>query len=656
MKKHFAKISGIYNSNPKGFGFVLNDKGDVYISAENKNTAFDGDFVEVLITNQFDREGEIIKILERGTYTLCGSCEAGIFVPDNKRSNDTFLITENSSSYNGQKVLFSVTDWERRLGKVILSLGKQGENSAEISAILHTFGFAKKFTDDVLKEAENLLTTLKIEGREDYRNLLTVTIDGADAKDLDDAISLEVKNNTYILYVHIADVSHYVKEKSFLDNEAFERGTSCYLPDLVVPMLPEQLSNNLCSLHPMEDKLTLTAVLTFAFDGKLLDFKITESVIKSDYRLVYTDVTKMLEDSECKLWEEYKDIKQMLFSMEKLAKILREKRFSEGSINLDIPESYVVMQDGKPVDIIKQQPEISNIIIEEFMIAANCAVAEFSVKNELPIIFRVHEKIKKEKEEKFIKFAHILGLSGNNIDAILKQAEGKKCNKIVNMMLLRSMCKALYNKNNTGHFGISAEYYCHFTSPIRRYPDLFTHRVIKNFLAGNDVSHFEKTVEEAAYNSSQREEDAENASREAVRYETCIFMKDKIGNNYTATITSVTNFGMFLELDNMVEGLLLMEDLKDDYYIFDEERFLLYGKRKGKKYKLGDKIEVTVSSVDEIARRIYFVLTEELNHAVKSNSTKQKSKTRLLRGRNIRGRNRASRNRGKVNKTRKGKS
>ncbi len=656
MKKHLAKISGIYNQNPKGFGFVLNDEGDVYISAENKNTAFDGDLVEVLITDPYDREGEIIKILERGTHTLCGSCEAGIFMPDNKRSNDTFLITENSSSYNGQKVLFSVTDWERRLGKVILSLGKQGENSAEISAILHTYGFAKKFTDDVINEAESLLAKPKTEGREDYRKLLTVTIDGADAKDLDDAISLEFENNIYTLYVHIADVSHYVKEKSFLDNEAFERGTSCYLPDLVVPMLPEQLSNNLCSLHPLEDKLTLSAVLKFDSAGELLDFKITESVIKSDYRLVYTDVTKMLADSENELWKEYENIKPMLFSMEKLANILREKRFGNGSINLDIPESYVVMQDGEPVDIIKKEPEISNIIIEEFMIAANCAVAEFAVKNELPIIFRVHESLKKEKEERFIKFARLLGFSGSNIDSILKQADGKRCDKIVNMMLLRSMCKALYSKDNTGHFGIAAEYYCHFTSPIRRYPDLFTHRVIKSFLAGKDVSHFEKTVEEAAYNSSQREEDAENASRDAIRYETCVFMKDKIGSSFKATITSVTNFGMFLELDNTVEGLLLLEDLKDDYYIFDEERFLLYGKRKGRKYKLGDKVGVTVSSIDETARRIYFVLTEELNHAVKSNSTKQKSKTRLLRGRNVRGRNRAIRNRGKVNKTRKGKS
>ncbi|MDR1101954.1 MAG: ribonuclease R [Clostridiales bacterium] len=498
---------------------------------------------------------------------------------------------------------------------------------------LKSHGIPAEFPSEVVNQAALIpdeISEKDIKKRRDLRRLKIVTIDGDDAKDLDDAISIEqLKNGNYSLGVHIADVSHYVKEKSPIDREALERGTSTYLINKVVPMLPQKLSNGICSLNPRVDRLTLTIFMEIDQGGGIANYNICESIIRTSERMTYGDVTKIL-DGDAKLHKRYEPLVDDFFLMRKLAKILENKRIKRGSLIFDIPEPKIVLDENDvPIEIGKHEITISNKIIEEFMLVANETIARHINKLEIPLIYRVHESPEADKIAKFVVMLRGLGyklqrglgadkgeIKPKYLQTLSNQIKGKSCETAISTIMLRSLMKARYCEENLGHFGLAAKYYCHFTSPIRRYPDLVVHRVVKDWLNGRIDDKRKKNLSvftaDAAKKSSEAEIKAMNAEREWDDYKICEYMEDKIGEEYeNAYITSVTSFGLFVALDNLAEGLIRISNLRNDYYIYDEAHYLLRGKRTRQEFRIGDRLHVKLVRVNKEAQQIDFEIVED---------------------------------------------
>ena len=634
-------VVGRLQGHEKGFGFVIpNDKTkeDIFIPAENMNSAMNGDTVvaNLLKRNESGRrqEGEIVRILERANTVIIGTFEDnknfGFLIPDDhKLSYDIFIPKANiGGAKDKQKVVVEITRWPelRRNpeGKVIEVLGYMSDKGTDILSIIRQFNLPEEFPPKVQEQADMIpetITDRDIEGRVDLRSIVTFTIDGPDAKDFDDAVSIELlSNGNYKLGVHIADVAHYVKPNSAIDKEAYARGNSVYLIDRVIPMLPKKLSNGLCSLNPNVDRLTLSVFMEIDKKGDVVDHQIMESVINSNQRLIYDDVSDFLENDDEKAKEKLSNILTEIKQMEELMHILNEKRDRRGSIDFDFPETFIELDDkGKPVDVRKAERRIANRLIEEFMLVCNETVAEEYFWAEVPFLYRIHEEPNPEKLQEFNKFIHNFGyaLRGKEIhpkelQLLTHEIKGKKEEIVISTLLLRSLRKAIYSAKPDIHFGLAAQYYSHFTSPIRRYPDLVIHRIIKDYIKGNlstaKQAQLEKTLPETAEHTSMTEKRAEEAEREVDDLKKAQYMSEHIGEEFTGIVSSVTNFGLFVQLENTIEGLVHFNNMDDDFYRFDEENYYIIGERTKRIYRLGDEVRIEVIGADVGKRNIDFRL------------------------------------------------
>ena len=646
----FGMVTGKVQSTLKGFAFLIPDDRntkDVFIPASELEGAMNDDRVMVKLTVKADGnrrpEGTVIKILERANAEVVGTFEQskdfGFVLPDNKKINMDIYVPGalSSGAQTGDKVVVKITKWPKGRrnpeGKIIEVLGHKGDPGTDILSVIRKYQLPEDFPRKVLAEADNVPQEVEeeeIKRRRDLRDLTIVTIDGADAKDLDDAISLErMENGNFKLGVYIADVTHYVKEGSALDKEAIKRATSVYLVDRVIPMLPRRLSNGICSLNPRVNRLTMTCMMEIDMNGGVVDHEIFESVIKTNERMIYTDVSDMLEGVERPELKQYEYLFKMFKNMEELAKILRKKRERRGAIDFNFPEAKIkVDENGKPTEIVKAERRIANRIIEEFMLAANETVAEHMHWMELPFVYRIHEMPDEEKIIAFNKFIHNFGffvkgaqgeIHPKAVQNLLEKVEGKPEEHIISKMMLRSLKQAKYSPNNEGHFGLAADYYCHFTSPIRRYPDLQIHRIIRemtqNKLHPKRVEQLEQIVLYASEQSSEQERIAEKAERETDDIKMCEYMLDYVGEEFEGMVSSVTSFGVFIELENTIEGLTRMNLLDDDYYYYDEENLQLVGERTKNTYRIGDKVIVRVERVNVDLREIDFYIVEKLSSA-----------------------------------------
>lgn len=644
LPEKMGLIVGKLQGHQKGYGFVIPENGesDVFIPIANMYGAMHGDKVIAKVLREENggkrREGEIERILQRANKNIIGTYEDsrnfGFVVADDKRIHQDIFIPKNfrSGAKTGQVVMVEIISWPdgRRNpeGKVRLILGNKGDKGIDILTIIKKYGLPEEFPPKVEAFAENIADTIPSEEysrREDLRGLKLVTIDGEDAKDLDDAVSLEkLENGNYKLGVHIADVSHYVREKNPLDREALKRATSVYLIDRVIPMLPKKLSNGICSLNPKVDRLALSCFMEIDKSGKVLDHRIVESIIKTKERMTYTDVTKILKDKDEELIKRYDYLHEDFKLMEELCGILYKKRMSRGAIDFDFDESKIILNDkGKPIDIHPYEREISNRIIEEFMLVCNETIAEHIFWANIPFVYRIHEDPDEEKLSNFHEFVHNLGYTvrwskevhPKSLQEIIDKVKGKKEETVVSTLLLRSLMKARYSPECSGHFGLAARYYCHFTSPIRRYPDLIIHRIIKEYINGKiddkRIERLNKEVEYASKQSSEMERVAQDAEREVDDLKKAEYMSERINEEFEGIISSVTGFGFFVELPNTIEGLVHMSNLEDDYYIYDEKHLSLIGERTKRIYRLGDEVKVKVSKVDIEFREIYFELVDE---------------------------------------------
>lgn len=636
-------VVGIFESNAKGFGFVLRegDEKDVFIPSTNVNGAMHGDKVLACITKEENRgkkcEGEIYKVIERANKVIIGIIEDnknfGFVVPEDKRIHqDIFISKENmKGAKNGQIVVAEITKWpyNRRSpeGKIIEILGNKGDKGIDILTVIRKHGLPEEFSLKIQSYAEGIEENIpknEYKRRRDLRDLLMVTIDGEDAKDLDDAVSCEkLENGNYLLGVHIADVSHYVKEKNPLDKEALKRGTSVYLIDRVIPMLPKKLSNGVCSLNPREDRLALTCMMEIDDKGKVVSHDVFESIIKTNERMTYTDVTKILRDKDQELIKRYDYLYETFKYMEELFNILNKKRMTRGAIDFDFEECKIILDEtGKPIDVKPYERAVANRIIEEFMLVCNETIAEYMFWTKMPFVYRIHEDPDEEKLMHLRDFVYNLGyvlkpnqsIHPSHLQAILEDVKGKNEEVVVSTLMLRSMMKARYSPECTGHFGLAARYYCHFTSPIRRYPDLMIHRIIKEYINGKiddkRIVRLKAEVDEAATKSSERERAAMEAEREVDDLKKAEYMSYRIGQEYDGIISSVTSFGLFVELPNTIEGLVHITDLYDDYYIFDDAHLCLVGEHTKKMYKLGDPVKIKVSRVCMETHEVYFEFVE----------------------------------------------
>lgn len=621
-------FSGTLRTNARGkFGFVMVEgrEKDIFIPPDDLDTAIDGDFVLVKLTKKdsIKPEGTIISVLKRCTTTISAvMTDDFVATPDNKRIFKDILLDDIQDAKYGDRVLVELTEFTpngKIYGQVISVLGNSRDIKSYSESIIFANGIKPKFPDDVILQADstpNEVLPEDMENREDLTDKIIFTIDGDDARDFDDAVSLEyAPNGNCILGVHIADVTHYVTEGSPLDREALNRGTSVYLADRVIPMLPKRLSNGICSLNPNVKRLTLSVFMEIDQDGNVVNHRISQSVIRSCRRMTYNNVAKIL-DGDPELTEEYSDIAGTLHQMHTLANTLTNKRIQRGSINFDFPEASILLGDnGLPIDIVKEVRNDAHKLIEEFMLIANETVAEYAFWADIPFVFRVHDEPDAEKMEAFRRFIGNFGLfiKGNEVhpkdlQQILEQIEGMENQSMISTYMLRSLMKAEYKSTNDGHFGLAAKYYCHFTSPIRRYPDLTIHRILKDFLSGRDIMHYSAKVEEIAQHSSDTERQAELCEREVSDLYKCAYMERFVGETFSATVSGVTSFGMFAELENTIEGLIRLETIADDYYEYNEEMRALIGKRKNKVYTIGDRIEIEVVRSDLSLRQIDFVL------------------------------------------------
>lgn len=633
---------GIYRKNQKGFGFVKIEEQDeeVYISKENSMQALNGDRVLIEIIEEQNRiksaEGRIVKILKHEKDTIVGIFQNnknfGFVVPDDKNfGTDIFISKSNfGKARNNHKVLVKITKYpekgKKAEGKIIEVLGNVNEAGVDMLSLIKEYNLPARFPEKVVEEAKrcgNKVDKKDIPNRIDLRNQVIFTIDGEDAKDLDDAVKVtKLDNGNYKLDVHIADVSYYVKENSLLDQEALIRGTSIYMLGRVIPMLPRELSNGICSLNAGEDRFTLSCSMEIDNKGKVVSGEVYKGIINVKERMTYTDVQKIIDGSDKTILKRYEKYIDDFKLMEELALILKNKRLEQGYLNLDIPESKIELDiDGKVTDIHKYETSFANEIIEQFMLTANETIAEKFFWLDAPFIYRVHEEPDLEKVQELNKFLFNFGLkikaNKDNIypkefSKILDEIKGKEEEKVISNLVLRTLKVARYEAENKGHFGIASKYYCHFTSPIRRYPDLFIHRIISKYLENNyDVNQkfVDKYIPEAedrAKQSSEREKIATKVEREAEDIKKAEYMESRIGNKYEGIVSSITSFGMFVELDNTVEGLIRFEDIGDEYFIYDEDRKRLIGERTNKTYKIGDKVKIKVKNANKLLRQVDF--------------------------------------------------
>lgn len=628
-----------------GFGFVIQDTPgvpDIFIGADNMNGAMHNDRVVARRLgrnwNGPKQEGEIIRILSRANQTIVGTFEGGrkysFVTPDENRINlDVFVPKgRDRGAITGDKVVVEITRWpERRRnpeGKVITVIGHKNQPGTDIESIVWKYGLPQDFPKSVANEVKKVAVPVseeQIKGRRDLRDTLMVTIDGEDAKDLDDAVSLEMlANGSFYLGVHIADVGNYVVPGSALDKEAYKRGTSVYLVDRVIPMLPRELSNDICSLNPRVDRLTLSVFMEIDNRGRVVNHEICESVININERMTYKNVKKILVDKDPEVTKRYDYLLGMFTNMEKLCLILKSRRLVRGAIDFDFPEVKVKLDNaGRPVAIEKYDRSIADKIIEEFMLVTNETVAEHFSQAQVPFVYRIHEKPDAEKISNLNRFLFTFGLSIKGFTRIhpgafqevLKKVEGRPEERVVSTIMLRTMKLAKYSEENLGHFGLSAEYYCHFTSPIRRYPDLVIHRIIKEVLTKGKLpakrtDKLASFAADAAVQSSEREKVATESERESVDLKKVEFMKDKIGDEFPAVISGCTQFGMFVELDNLVEGLVHITTLVDDFYEYDENKLSLTGRHTGRVFRIGDAVRVRLENVNLDERQLDFELVD----------------------------------------------
>ena len=637
-KGEVKRLVGTFTSHARGFGFVTieGEAEDVFISEDDMNGAFHNDQVEVVIKAApagKRKEGKITKVLSHGTTTLVGYFEKskhyGFVRPDNPRFvKDVFIPLERSKgAVTGHKVVVELTQYgennKKPEGKVIEIIGHVNDPGTDIMSIVKGYDLPTSFPEKVLNQAERVakdVSEADMVGRMDLRSWQMVTIDGEDAKDLDDAISITRDGNNYILGVHIADVTNYVQENSALDREAVKRGTSVYLVDRVIPMLPHTLSNGICSLNAGVDRLALSCIMTINEKGAVIDHKIAETVVRIDERMSYTSVKKILEEKDEAETERYEDLVPMFELMAELSGILREKRRQRGSIDFDFPETKMVLdENGRPINIKPYDRNVATKIIEDFMLLANETVAEDYFWQEIPFVYRTHESPDEDKVKKlatFINnFGHSLHISNKEvrpkeIQKLLAKVEGTAEEALISRLALRSMKQAKYTPENTGHFGLAASYYCHFTSPIRRYPDLQIHRIIKENLRGrmneNRRDHYANILTEVAKKSSERERMAEEAERETVKLKKVEYMAQHIGETFEGVISSITKWGIYVELPNTIEGLIHVTNMYDDHYNYIEESYEMVGEHTGRRYKLGQTVEVRVIGTNRLERTIDF--------------------------------------------------
>lgn len=641
-KSEEKKIVGTFQAHPKGFGFVSveGEKEDIFIPESETNGAMHMDTVEISVSPAVTgrrREGKVLHVLERGmkqvvcTYQL--NKNFGFAVPDNpKFGSDIFIPLERSKgAVNGHKVVVEITQYGKKgknpEGKVVEILGHINDPGVDILSIVRAYGLPVEFDPKVMTQVEHVakpVSEADMAGRKDLRDWQMVTIDGEDAKDLDDAVSLTMDHENYILGVHIADVSNYVQEHSALDVEALNRGTSVYLVDRVIPMLPHALSNGICSLNAGENRLALSCIMTINQKGKVIDHKIVESVVKIDRRMTYTAVKEILEDHNEETIAAYRELVPMFEKMGELAALLRKNRMKRGSIDFDFPETKILLdKNGRPLEIKPYDRNTATKLIEDFMLIANETVAQEFFWQEIPFLYRTHET---PDEEKIRKLATLIGNFGytlhisqeeihpKELQKLLGKIEGTPEEALISRLTLRSMKQAKYTTENTGHFGLAASCYCHFTSPIRRYPDLQIHRIIKETLRGRmnhkRMTHYETILPEVAKHSSETERRADEAERETEKLKKAQYMAEHIGEVYEGVISGVASYGMYVELPNTVEGLVHVTSLTDDYYQYFEDTFELVGEVTNRHYKLGQKVYIRVIGVDEIVRTIDFELTE----------------------------------------------
>ena len=642
------EIIGTYRKNQKGFGFVkIEDQEDeIYISRENSKNALNGDTVAIKIIAEKEgdkkQEGKIVKIVRHEKDTVVGTFQKSrnfaFVVPDDKNfGTDIFISKANwGKARDKKKVLVQILKYPEKgknaEGKVIEVLGGINEAGVDMLSLIKQYELPYKFPDEVVAEAKaygDKIDPSDLPRRRDLRNDIIFTIDGEDAKDLDDAIHVEkLENGNYKLDVHIADVSHYVREKTELDKEAYLRGTSIYMLGRVIPMLPRELSNGICSLNAGEDRYTLSCSMEITPKAKIVSSDIYKGVIRVTERMCYTDVQKILDRSDETLLKRYEKYISYFDLMAELANILKAKRKENGYLNLEIPESKIILdENGVAIDVKKYETYFANEIIEQFMLIANETVAEKFYWLQAPFIYRNHEapdvdKVK-ELNKSLYNFGYKIKISKeeiiypNEFAKILEDVKGKDEEKVVSNIILRTLRVAKYEAENKGHFGIASKYYCHFTSPIRRYPDLFIHRIISKYLDNdylvNDfwIKKYEKRAEKRAENCSERERVATKVEREAEDIKKAEFMESKIGEEYEGIVSSVTNFGIFVELDNTVEGLIRYEKLGDEYFIYNEEKRQAIGEHTGKVYQIGDKVKIRVANASKLMRQIDFEICEE---------------------------------------------
>lgn len=638
-------IIGVFIAHERGFGFVTpeNNEGekDIFIPAKSVNGALNEDVVEVEIVGESgkSKEGKIKKIIRRGKATLVGTFQNcrnfGFVVPDDKRFGTDIFISKKhfGKARNNHKVVVKITKYPEKgrkaEGEIIEVIGNINQAGVDMLSLIKEYKLPARFPEDVVEEAKafgDKIDMKDAKNRVDLRDRIVFTIDGEEAKDLDDAVMIEKTKDGehYILDVHIADVSHYVKDRSKLDREARIRGTSIYMLDRVIPMLPRELSNGLCSLNAGQDRYTLSVQMEIDKDGNVVASDIYKGIIRVTERMSYTDVQKILDNSDEKIVKKYYKYIDHFKLMEELAKILKAKRMKQGYLNLDVPESKIVLDNitGKCIDVKKYETSFANEIIEQFMLTANETVAERFYWLEVPFIYRVHEEPDIDKVKELNKFLFNLGykihisqdvVHSSAFSKVLEEVKGKPEEKVVSNLILRTLKVAKYESENLGHFGIASKYYCHFTSPIRRYPDLFIHRVISEYFGSSDKQkeRFAEKAPKYAKNSSEREKVAQKVEREAESMKKAEFMEDKIGNVYDGIISSVTNFGIFVELESTVEGLIRFEDLGDEYFIYNESNRTLIGEKSNKIYKIGDKVKIKVIKASKEAREIDFAIEND---------------------------------------------
>ncbi|MGN0330465.1 MAG: ribonuclease R [Kineothrix sp.] len=639
IKPDESLMTGIFISNARGFGFVEVEgrEEDLFIPETRVNGAFHNDTVQArLLSGQRGKrqEAEIVRILNRGTRQVVGTYQAsenfGFVLPDNSKfASDIFVPKEGAGgAVDGHKVIVELTDYgdgrRKPEGKVVEILGHANDPGVDILSIVRGFGLPVEFEEKVLRQAQRAgseVSEADMQGREDLRNVCMVTIDGEDAKDLDDAVSLTRKGNDYLLGVHIADVANYVQENSALDREALKRGTSVYLVDRVIPMLPHSLSNGICSLNEGVDRLALSCLMRIDAKGEVTDYNITESVIRVDRRMTYTSVKRILEDGDAAEREKYSSLVPMLEQMEELARILRARRKKRGSIDFDFPETKILLDGtGHPVEIMPHERNTATRIIEDFMLLANETVAQHFYWLELPFVYRIHDTPEMEKIQQLGIFISNFGyglkaskeeIHPKEIQKLLGKVEGTPEEALISRLALRSMKRAKYSVECSGHFGLACRYYCHFTSPIRRYPDLQIHRIIKEQLRGrlneSRVQHYQALLPQTAEHSSRMERRAEEAERETEKLKKTEYMEDHIGRRFEGVISGITGWGIYVELPNTVEGLIRISSLTGDSYYYDESNYEMTGRDTGRKYKLGQRIAVIVEGTDSFTRTVDFV-------------------------------------------------